>query len=357
MRIVVTGASGNIGTALLRRLSLEGDHHDVVGVCRRPPQGGEPYDRVEWHATDLADPGAARVLREAMVGADAVVHLAWAFQPMRDVAYLERANVDGSAAVFAAAQDAGVRHLVHLSSLGTYSPGSKATPADESWPRDGVASLPYSRQKVAVERHLDALDAAGTGDLRVARLRPALVVQGAAGGELLRLALPPFVPARMVRHLPVFPMDREFLVQVVHSDDVAAAVLAVLEHNASGAFNLAADLPLRRDDIAAVLGARPAHVPFALVRSAAAASFAAHVQPVDPGWLDLAWLVPFLDSSRARDELGWIPRHDAVSTLTELVAGMGVSAGTTSPALRPRNVPEQLLRLVTRGGVSKRRLP
>ena len=56
VRIVVIGASGNVGTALLRRLSREPDA-DLVGVARRPPgpDAGPPYDRVEWHACEVAE--------------------------------------------------------------------------------------------------------------------------------------------------------------------------------------------------------------------------------------------------------------------------------------------------------------
>ena len=82
MRVVITGASGNVGTALLRRL---GPEHEVVGVCRRPPTGGPPYAGVAWHALDLAGPDVEAALRPLMRGADAVVHLAWGFQPSPDL--------------------------------------------------------------------------------------------------------------------------------------------------------------------------------------------------------------------------------------------------------------------------------
>ena len=74
VRIVITGASGNVGTALLRRLAGAG--HDLVGVCRRPPGLVAPYDAATWHSLDLADDSAERELTEVFRGADAVVHLA-----------------------------------------------------------------------------------------------------------------------------------------------------------------------------------------------------------------------------------------------------------------------------------------
>ncbi|RJK97729.1 NAD-dependent epimerase/dehydratase family protein [Vallicoccus soli] len=348
MRVVVTGASGNLGTALLRRLV---DGHDVVGVARRPPRGGEPYEGATWHALDLGDASAASRLREVVEGADAVVHLAWLFQPSHDTAYLERVGVGGSRAVVQAVRRAGVPHLVHLSSLGAYSPGPDDRRVDEAWPTGGVSSLAYSRHKVAVERLLDEVerDEADRPDderLRIARMRPGIVLQGAAGSALLRYGLPAWVPSSVVRHVPVLPLDRSLVFQAVHTDDVADALVRVLERRAEGAFNLVADPPVTRDLIAEVLGARAVHVPYPVVRAAAAAAWQARLQPLDPGWIDLAFAVPLLEAARAREVLGWEPATDARSALAEAVAAMGAGAGTTSPVLRPRRVLDELARAV-----------
>lgn len=357
MRIIVTGASGNIGTALLRRLGEESQRLDVVGICRRPPAARPPYDSASWHELDLAEADAGERLGVLLAGADAVVHLAWLFQPSHDLDYLERANVAGTAALVRAAASAGVAHVVHLSSVGAYAPGPDGVRVGESWPVEGVPSLPYSRQKVAVERLLDAQEQAGgpTG-MRIARLRPGVVVQRAAGSALLRYGLPAVFPASLVRRLPVLPLDRSLVVQLVHASDVADAIVRTLRAGATGAFNLVAEPVLTRDDIAAALGARPLHVPKAMVRGAAALAWRARVQPVDPGWLDLAYAVPTLDAGRAHRELGWVPSVDAHSALAEAVAGMADAAGTASPALRRRSVGRQLVQLVRQGPVSHRHL-
>ncbi|MDT5164762.1 MAG: hypothetical protein QOC88_1656, partial [Mycobacterium sp.] len=119
MRIVITGASGNVGTALLRRL-VETDRGDeLVGVVRRPPSPVGVYQGVQWHGLELADPRAADQLRVIFEGADAVVHLAWGFQPTRNTEYLRRQGVGGSTAVLEAAHAVGVGHLLHMSSVGT----------------------------------------------------------------------------------------------------------------------------------------------------------------------------------------------------------------------------------------------
>ena len=351
VRIVITGASGNVGTALLRRLT----GHEIVGLCRRPPPPVPPYDGVRWVARDLADTGPEKLAR-VFEGADAVVHLAWGFQPSHDAAYLGRLDVEGTRAVVAAARAAGVPHLVHMSSVGAYSPGPDR-PVDESWPTEGIESLPYSRHKVAAERILDEHERDHPDGTAVARMRPGLIVQRAAGSALLRYGVPPYVPAALLRHVPLLPLDRGLAVPLLHSDDVADAIARVLERRATGAFNLAADPPITRDVIAAVLRAPAFHLPGAVLRGAAALTWQLRLQPLDPGWLDLAFAVPLLDTGRARRELDWTPRVPADEALREVIAGMADRAATASPALRPRSARAELAAVARRHPVDTRRLP
>src|SRR5689334_19184639 len=173
MRIVVTGATGNIGTAVLRRLSA--DAHHLGGVARRLPDGPLPGTKpVEWTSIDLTDPGCIPDLTATFSDADAVVHLAWGFQPSHDEEYLEALGVGGTARVAEAARLAGVPHLVHMSSVGAYSPKSDDEPVDESWPTDGVPTSQYSRHKAAAEHHLDVFERRKPGVV-VTRLRPGIV--------------------------------------------------------------------------------------------------------------------------------------------------------------------------------------
>lgn len=354
MRIVVTGASGNLGTALLRRLTADGVH-DVVGLVRRPPEGGDPYDQVAWTSLDLTAPDAATGLEAAFRGADAVVHLAWGFQPARDVAYLERLGVGGTAKALAAARAADVGHLVHVSSVGAYSP-SPGRRVDESWPVAPTPTSPYSRHKVAAEGLLDEHEAAG-GQPLVTRLRPGFVLQHDAGSALLRYGMPSWLPTSAIGLVPVVPLDRRLRIPVVHADDVADAAVRVLGQRAAGAFNLAAEPAVTAQDFAGALHAPHLHVPAAALGAVLRAAWAAHVQPLDPSWLDLAFSVPLLDTTRARDELGWAPATDAVAALRQAVEGMRAGAGTTSAVLRPRALSSELATVLARGATSRRRRP
>lgn len=356
MRVVVTGASGNVGTAVLRRLLQEGGH-EIAGVVRRPPaDAGEPYDQVRWVPADLSDPSSARPLRDAVRGADAVVHLAWGFQPSHDIDYLIRLGVDGTARVVRAAVEGGVPHLVHLSSVGAYAPRTGLQPVSETWPTTGVPTSWYSRSKVAAERVLDQHEAQD-GSPAVTRLRPGLVGQRVAGSELLRYAAPVLLPSSALRAVPVLPLDRGLAVPVVHADDVADGIVRALQARATGPFNLAAAEPATAQGVAAALGTRLLHVPFALLRAAADLSWRARVQPVDAGWVALAQKVPLLDSSRAAEVLGWRPTRTAQEVVEEVVDGMRSAAAGTSPPLRRRQVAGELRELVRRGPVSHRRRP
>src|SRR3954464_12129753 len=101
MRVVVVGATGNVGTSVLHSLAREPAVDSIVGVARRLPR--LTFPKTEWVSADVVSDDVVGIFR----GADAVVHLAWLIQPSRDSALLRAVNVDGSARVFRAAGGAG----------------------------------------------------------------------------------------------------------------------------------------------------------------------------------------------------------------------------------------------------------
>jgi UDP-glucose 4-epimerase len=329
MRVVVTGATGNVGTSVVQALAADPAVEEIVGIARRLPRWQPP--RTRWVAADVV----TSPLEPLFDGAAAVIHLAWLIQPSRDPAALRAVNVDGSRRVFEAAAAAGVPALVHASSVGVYSPGPKDRRVDESWPRDGIPTSFYSRHKAEAERLLDAFEER----LRVVRLRPALIFKGDAAAEVRRLFIGPLLPSRLVqpRLIPVLPVPEGLVVQAVHSLDVGEAYrLAATSPNARGAYNIAADPVLDAAELGRLLGARPARVPARVVRAAAKAAWRAYLQPTGPGWLDMGLAVPLLDSRRAREELGWTPRRDAGEALLELIDGLRRSRGFDTPPLATR---------------------
>lgn len=338
MRVAVVGASGNVGTAVLRALVADPQVDDIVAIARRTPdQNAEPYDSASWHSIDITESGSQAALETAFAGVDAVIHLAWLIQPNRRREMMREANVDGTARVAKAAAAAGVRQLVVASSVGVYSPASDDIPHDESWRNDGIDSSHYSVDKAAQERVLDDIEREHP-QLAVARLRPALIFQHDAGAEIQRLFLGPLVPSRLLGRvpLPVLPLPRGIRLQAVHSDDIAQAFLLAATRGARGAFNVAADDLLGPKDLAAAVRARrPVAVPPPLVRGVMSLAYRAHAIPAGPGWLDMGMQVPVMDCTRIKSELGWQPRYTARHALDELIDGMREHAGTASPALRP----------------------
>jgi nucleoside-diphosphate-sugar epimerase len=327
VRIVITGASGNVGTALLLRLG--GGEHQLVGVSRRMPPAEPPYNWAEWVCADIGRPDAGPRLRSAFADADAVVHLAWLIQPSRDREAMRRTNQDGTAAVAEAAVAAGVPHLVHQSSIGAYAPGHGMT-VDESWPVTGIASSTYSVDKAGAERIVSAVE----DQLVVSRMRPALIFQDAAASEVARYFLGRLVPTALVRRsvLRFAPLPDALAFQVVHADDVAAAIDLVLSTRAAGAFNVAAPPVIDRAAFREIFGGVGPPVPPPVLRALASLTWHARLQPTEPGWLDLAAQVPRLDTTRLH-QLGWAPTRDATEVLGRFVDAISRGAGRPGPLL------------------------
>ncbi|MFB2555331.1 NAD-dependent epimerase/dehydratase family protein [Herbiconiux liangxiaofengii] len=335
MKIAVIGATGNLGTALLRRLSREAGATEVVGVARRIPDRDRQYAEVQWHAVDVSKPDARALLAPALHGVDAVVHLAWALQPNHVEKAMWRTNVHGTAAVLDAAVDAGVPHVLVASSVGAYSPGPKSRRVNEDWPTGGLATSHYSRYKAINERRLDDFEGAHPSVV-VTRLRPGLVFQSKAASEIARLFAGPFVPRRLLGRLrsPIVTLPSQLISQVVHADDVADAFWRAIERRQGGAFNIAAEPVVTPEVLAGALGGRAVPIRAAVVRALMWATWKARLQPSDPGWLDIATTVPVMSTERARTLLGWAPTISSTDALRELLDGLAAADGEAgSPPL------------------------
>ena len=268
-----------------------------------------------------------------------MVQLAWAIQPSHDRRRLHDVNVAGTRRVLDAARRAGVPHVVVASSVGAYSPAPDDVPRGEGWATDGVRSSSYSVDKASVERVLDEVEAAYP-DLAIARLRPALVFQRAAGHEISRYFLGPWVPKRaLAGYLSALPWPQGLRLQVVHADDVAAAFREAVVRRVRGPFNVAAPDVLRGQDLADVVSrGRLVEVPVAQARAAVAPRVARPRGARRPRLAGhgagraAARHVP----RRSGSSTGGPPRS-GIETVRELVAGIAAGAGTASPPLRPRH--------------------
>jgi nucleoside-diphosphate-sugar epimerase len=205
---------------------------------------------------------------------------------------------------------------------------------DESWPRGGTPSSYYARHKAEVERRLDRFEAENS-EVRVVRIRPALVFKKEAAQGIRRLFGGPFVPTILARPslIHLLPEMENLRGQVIHSYDVGEAFRQAIVRHVRGAFNVAADPVLDAHEAGRILDARPLPVPSGAIRAGVELSWRLRLQPVTPGWLDMALNVPVMDTTRARTELGWTPERSAEDALLDLLEGLRTGADFPTPPL------------------------
>lgn len=331
-RVVVVGATGNVGTSVVAALAEDPRVGSILGVARRLPQWSAP--RTEWAQADIE--------RDDLVGlfggADAVIHLAWLFQPSHNPLITWHTNVGGALRVFRAVAAAGVPALVYASSVGAYSPGPRPRDqaVDEGWPTDGWPTASYTREKAYLERSLDAFECAHP-ELRVVRLRPSFIFKRESASQQRRLFVGPLLPHRLVRPelVPFIPELPGLRFQAVHTADAAQAYRLAALSDVRGAFNIAAEPVVDAAMLAACLGARTVRIPVWPVRMSLWLAWQAHLVPASPYLFDGFMQLPLMDINRARTELGWSPRYSAREAIEEFLSGLREGAGMPTEPLAP----------------------
>ena len=216
MIVAVTGPTGDIGRALLRRLDADPAVERVLGMARRPfDPSSMGLSKTEYRQGDVLDREA---VESFAADADVLVHLAFIIVGGREET--RSVNLEGSRNVFEAAR--GVQRLVYTSSVAAYGfHTDNPQPLTEDVPVRGTDAHYYSAQKAELEQTLrEALSGAET---ETYVFRPCIV----AGGDAL--ALVESFPA-VVRKAPVGPVlpDPGTPFQLVHTEDVAAALAAAV---------------------------------------------------------------------------------------------------------------------------------
>jgi nucleoside-diphosphate-sugar epimerase/ferritin-like metal-binding protein YciE len=318
MRVVVTGAAGNVGRSVVEALAERDEISEIVGLADITARPDWSPDKTNWVNASIVGSD----LEQTFHGADVVIHLAYAVQPSHDLEKLKRFNVDGSRRVFDAVAVARVPKLIYASSVGAYSPAPRDQLIGEDWPLSTETSF-LARHKAMNEGTLDRFESIAPST-KVVRLRPAMTFQGDATTELRRLVVGPFIPDFLLRSrmVPAIPRLAGFRFQAVHISDLAHAYALATVRDVRGAFNLAANPPLSTDDLAAALDTKTFPLPLALTRRLADLSWRLRLQPTPPDWLDTAMALPLMSSERASRELGWKPRVTVGEALAALFSGL-----------------------------------
>jgi UDP-glucose 4-epimerase len=320
LTVAVTGPTGEIGKPFIRALERHRDVTRILGMARRPfDPGAHGWSKTEYRQGDVLDRAAVDALCSE---ADVVVHLA--FIIVAGSGESRKINLEGSRNVFEAAVGARVARLVYASSVAAYGfHESNPQPLTEDVPARGTDAHPYSADKAAVEDVLGEVVEGSETDAYV--FRPCIV----AGPEapLLVNAIPYVqLSERLpgaVRALfdqvpilkPVLP-DPGVPFQLVHHDDVALALrAAVLGRGTPGVYNLAGTGEVTMRNLADALGYYTIPVPELAVDATAEIVSRLPFLPDEASWIEAARIPVLMDTAKARSQLRWRPRHDAIETL------------------------------------------
>lgn len=302
--IAVTGVSGYLGSRVGAALAADPDVDCVVGIDVVAPPAAFA-DVVEFHELDVRDPELGKFL----TGADAVVHLAFVVDPMRDEAEMADINLGGLRNLLEAVEAAGVRHVVYTSSASAYGAHpDNPVPLRESDTLRANPDFSYAAHKMESEHILR--EWARGRDVAVTVLRPAIVF----GAHVSNFISRSFEAPRRIAirgHAPPF--------QAVHEDDAVAAVVHVTLRSLPGTFNVAADDVLTTDEVGEVTGRRAQPVSAHAARRLAALAWRWGQVEAPPGVVDY-FTYPWVLSNDALRSTGWAPRHSTREALAETVA-------------------------------------
>jgi len=318
LTVAVTGPTGTFGLALVPLLQEDDQVERVIGIARRPFDPAQRgWTKMEYRQGDVRD---ADALRTAFEGADVVVHLA--FLILSGGKETTRAiNIEGTLNAFRAAAEAGAKRFVYASSIAAYGFHSdNPVGMTEDWATRPADRLFYAQEKAELE-HLLQQAAAEHPQTALYLLRPPIVLGPDAVGAKVTIpaALAPFVrgAGEALRRLPGLPaLVPDLPLQLIHQDDVAEALrLCVVGAGPPGAYNIAADDVITGLDVARELGLRPVRIPGGPVAAAARAVAKLPYLPSGAQWVEAMSHPAIMDTSKAKTQLGWTPRHTAIESL------------------------------------------
>jgi nucleoside-diphosphate-sugar epimerase len=319
LTVAVTGPTGTFGFGLIPLLQADDRISRIVGIARRPFDPAEHgWTKMEYRRGDVRDPDA---LRDAFADADVVVHLAFLIVGGRR-GTTRAINVEGTLNTFRAAAEAGARRFVYASSVAAYGfHADNPIGMTEDWPVRPAARLFYAQEKAELE-HLLQEEAEAHPELGLYLLRPPVVLGPHTIGakDILPGPLAPLgrkLQGRLTRvPVPVPAVVPEIPLQFIHEDDVGRALLqCVVAAGPPGAYNIAGDGVLSTVDVAREFGFRPLPVPGRPTQLTARAIARLPFLPSMAEWVEAASQPAIMDTTQAKQELGWRPEYTGIEAL------------------------------------------
>ncbi|MFD4366685.1 NAD-dependent epimerase/dehydratase family protein [Rhodococcus sp. NPDC058521] len=290
MRVAVTGATSDFGTAILPVLLDDPEIDGVLGLGRRPLRSSHP--KLESVRMDIRDPKIEEVFR----GCDAVVHLAFVVEEIRDKSITHDINLRGSRNVIDSAARAGVRRVVIASSINAYGPDLHPEPVDESVYPAGDPVRYYFHDKAEVEHYAEWWMQRHPGEMFISMLRPTYIV----GPDFSNDGID-----QLTGSVGAFPQADVAAYQFLHQRDMADAFHRATKQDLVGPFNLGPRewVPVR--ELAAMQGQKMFSVPEKPAIAIANLAFKLRLTPFSGQWVTAGEVV--VDSTRLSEATGWAP--------------------------------------------------
>jgi UDP-glucose 4-epimerase len=302
--VVVTGISGNLGRALAKQLHVEAQ---VVGVDRRPFRD-KPKDIVHVQV-DLRKARVEEAFRHRAV--DAVIHLGIMHDPRMPFSEAHSFNVVGTQKLLDLCVRHGVKKVVVLSSANVYGPlPDNSNFLTEETPLMAADRFSDVRDLIEVDMYAQSF-VWRHPDIETVILRPVNIV-----GPTVRNA--PSNYLRLERPLTVMGFDP--MIQLIHEEDVARALIMALRPGVRGVYNVTGPGEVPLSAVMRELGRSPLPVPDFLLRPALKRLFRAGVVSFPPEELDHIQYLCVVDGSRAAREMGWAPRYTLRETIRSVLS-------------------------------------
>ncbi len=309
LAVAVTGAGGSLGRRVLPRLLESSRVSSALALDLAPPEVPErKHPKLSFAAIDLTRPGCADELAQHLSAAKirAVIHLAFFSSPIRDSGYAHEVEAVGTAQVLAACARSKVPRFTMVSTTLVYGASPK-NPGflTEERPLAFAPPTRYLSDKIEAERQVQRFRQS-CPSVRSTVLRLAPVVGPHADNPIARY---------LARKVAPMVLGFDPLVQCLHEDDAAEAVLLAALSDADGDFNVTGRGALPLSAAIRAAGAVPVPLPIPLASAALRSLNALGVLAVPPALLDYLHYPWVADGGRAERELGFKPRFSSREAL------------------------------------------
>ena len=304
--VAITGASGYIGSRLLRRLEDEEGIRKLVAIDVHSPT--EPIHNMAAYRMDVAEPIDSALLAHRVT---TLVHLAFITQPgrnRREVNSIRQTNLDTLRSVLESCVRAGVNHVVYLSSYTVYGAHpDNPIPITDSAPLRPLPDFAYGYDKYLSEQILQEFQEQHP-DIAVTILRSCVVLGPSANNYVAKAFFRPWLLG-IWNHNP--PM------QFVYEDDLARVLTIVVQQRLAGVFNVAGDGVVFYREMAEMIGSRFLMLPAFLAVSLTQLTWNLRIQVDSPGaGMALVKYPIVLSTGKLHEVTGYRFWHTSLETLT-----------------------------------------